>query len=312
MYTYQEFKTAIMNHFQDKMGKEVKVAINQVIKNNNLIYDALIILSKDEVITPSIYLNSFYDSYVNGEDLCVICEQIYNLYQTNRFPVGQELPHFLDFENAKSMIAYRLINYKENTRLLKEIPHIAYLDLAIVFYLLIDQTGFENTTALIRNNQLMLWNINTTELYDIAIENTPDLLPYEFTSMSKLMARLFIENFDKDELNSEEFDRLFELLQGVCSNEDQMYVLSNKQRFYGAAALLYPDMLEMIAKKLDNDFFILPSSIHEVIILPFTDKLEKEDLIEMVHEVNATEVDQIDRLSNTVYIYSRQTHDIQF
>ena len=309
---YQEFKNAVVNHFQTKMGEEVKVSVNQVIKNNNLVYDALIILSKDEVLTPSIYLNSFYDSYVNGEDLSSICEKIHHIYEANRFPKDQEPPHFLDFENAKSMIAYRLVNYNENTRLLKEIPHIAYLDLAIVFYLLIDQNGLENTTALIRNSQLMLWNINVEELYDIAIENTPTLLPYEFTSMSKIMARLFIENFNKENLYSEEFDQFFELLQSMCSKEEQMYVLSNKQRFYGDAVILYPDVLEMIAKKLDNDFFILPSSIHEVIILPFTDQLEKEDLIEMVHEVNTTEVDQIDRLSDSVYIYSRQTHEITF
>lgn len=309
---YQEFKTAIVEYFQSQMEEEVKISINQVIKNNNLVYDALIILSKDEVLTPSIYLNSFYDSYVNGEDFLSICEKIHHLYETNRFPKDQEPPHFLDFENAKSMIAYRLVNYNENTRLLEEIPHIAYLDLAIVFYLLIDQNGLENTTALIRNSQLMLWNINIEELYDIAIENTPALLPYEFTSMSKIMARLFIENFNKEDLYSEEFDRFFELLQNMCSKEEQMYVLSNKQRFYGAAVILYPNILETIAKKLDNDFFILPSSIHEVIVLPFTDQLEKEDLIEMVHEVNTTEVDQIDRLSNSVYIYSRQTHEITF
>jgi hypothetical protein len=208
------------------------------------------------------------------------------------------------------MIAYRLINYQANKQLLYDIPHLAYLDLAVVFYLLIDDADFGEATALIHNEHLSMWDIDTATLYEIATKNTPVLLPFEFTSMNQLITHLLLEELKQNELEKD-LDQIHNLLETLSTEEEQMYVLSNHKKYYGASVLLYPNVLEEIAIKLQNDFFILPSSIHETIIVPFTDQLEKETLQEMVTEINRTEVDEVDRLSDNVYIYSRDLHEVQ-
>jgi hypothetical protein len=308
--TYEDFKNAIFEHFRSIVATDTKVSLNQVIKNNGLLLDSLTILPPNQLIAPSIYLNDFYQNYLQGESLESIYGKILQIYEDNKFPHTKEISHLLDFNQVKSMIAYRLINYQANKQLLCDIPHLAYLDLAVVFYLLIDDAEFGEATALIHNEHLTMWDIDTATLYEIATKNTPVLLPFEFTSMNQLITHLLLEELKQNELE-EDLDQIHNLLETLSSEEEQMYVLSNHKKYYGASVLLYPNVLEEIATKLQNDFFILPSSIHETIIVPFTDQLEKETLQEMVKEINKTEVDEVDRLSDNVYIYSRDLHEIQ-
>jgi len=110
------------------------------------------------------------------------------------------------------------------------------------------------------------------------------------------------------EIFEETLDSPAESLGDVCDIRvtdisEPMYVVSNTQRIYGAAVILYEGVLEAFAKKIGGDFYILPSSIHETLFIPANTGIEQEELLKMVREVNEKEVSPDEELSDHVYRY---------
>jgi hypothetical protein len=99
-----------------------------------------------------------------------------------------------------------------------------------------------------------------------------------------------------------------ELIGQVISGENRvpMYVLTNRSHYYGAACMLYPKLLKCIGEGLDSNFYVLPSSVHELIILQDLGMEDAATLMDMVKEVNATEVKEEEVLSDSVYYYDRE------
>lgn len=192
---------------------------------------------------------------------------------------------------------FKLINYEQNKNLLQKIPHIKILDLAIIFNCLVDADETGNATILIYNQHLSLWNITKDDLYHLAMKNTPALLTYELRDMS---------------------DVLIELMAGVPCNSMKeefeymvpTYVLSNKSKLNGSGCIFYHNLLHNLCEKLECDLYILPSSIHEVILIPAYDHDSYDELTSMVKEVNSTQLSKEEILSDHVYFYSRETGQI--
>jgi hypothetical protein len=90
---------------------------------------------------------------------------------------------------------------------------------------------------------------------------------------------------------------------------EKMYVLSNDRGINGASTLLYPNVLYDFASSIRMNFYILPSSIHECILVPDTGKLSKAALKEMVKDVNDSHVSADEVLSNEVYYYDLATDE---
>ncbi len=91
-----------------------------------------------------------------------------------------------------------------------------------------------------------------------------------------------------------------------------LYVLTNSSGICGACALLYPDQLKNFADMLESDLVILPSSIHEVLLVPYDDHISFDELAHMVSHINRAEVPVEDRLSDQVYLYSRALDQVIF
>ena len=89
-----------------------------------------------------------------------------------------------------------------------------------------------------------------------------------------------------------------------------MYVLSNQKRVFGAAGLLYDRVLSDAGVRLEDDFYVLPSSVHEVILVPDHVAGSEKELRIMVHEVNHTQVEPEEILSESVYHYDRKKHSL--
>ena len=100
----------------------------------------------------------------------------------NRFDVD----FFRNPERVRPTVVYKLIHYEKNKELLKEIPHLPFLDLAVVFYCLLTDTPVGHATVLIHNSHLELWGKNTSWLYKAARENTERLLPGKLVSMEDM------------------------------------------------------------------------------------------------------------------------------
>lgn len=281
---YETFKNLIIQKLNTQLKDPKKITLQKVIRNNGQELDALIIMENHINAAPTLYLNHFYERYQKGLSFSEAFEELLHTYEANRpaYPINASF--FTDFLQVKDRIVYKIINYKMNQSLLQEIPHFRFLDLAIVFYclLLADDTG--NASILIHDNHLKYWNVTPDELMTLAGKNTPNLLPYEVKNMHHILSgELSIPTPD----------------------EYPMFVLTNTSRLNGAGCILYKDLLKQISDKLGSDFYILPSSIHEVILVPAPDKDSILRLSEMVKEVNATEVAPDELLSEHAYYYSR-------
>lgn len=292
--TYEEFKNIIIEKMQHLLPPDASIHIQTIIKNNGLKLDGLTISDSGSNISPTIFLNYYFEKQAYFPDFNAICKDILLTYEHNKTSEYLDVSFFTDYNIVKDHLAYRLINYEKNKELLSTVPHVRYLDLAIVFYCLLSISKKGHATILIHKNHLKLWKISAAELYQLTCFTTPRILPYDFRNMTSLFSELFGETSlsKQDAANAK---TLF------CP----MYILTNIQKLFGACCMLYPHLLEHISDKLRSDLFILPSSIHELIILPAADRSHFEELSDMVEEINRSELSPDEILSSRVYYYSR-------
>lgn len=295
---YNMFKEVILEGIKEIFKEEADCSIHEVLKNNGVKLDGLIISARQNRVSPTIYLNDFYRAFLAGTDIEEILEQIQDIYINNVLEMGYDAEKFMDLNRSKDKIAYKLINYKMNEELLGTIPHRKYLDLAIVYFMVIKDDQIENATVLINNNWLKEWNITEEELFNIAKENSPQMFKAEIVNIKDMVLSL-IEDKTDEFIN-------------IPEEECNMYVLTNNEKQYGAATILYDNIIKDFAQKNNSDVYILPSSVHELILVPGSTFVQKEGLNEMVQEVNATQVPMQEILSDHAYIYNISEDAISF
>ena len=292
---YREFLENVRKEVESRYDSNVSVTLNHVMKNNGTELDGITIMEKDKNIAPTIYINSFYDRYREGVSLKAVVSEIIRIYNQNKNSININSYYFENYENVRKTIVYKLVNYQKNKKLLEDVPYKRVLDLAVVFYCLIEQRKGVSATALIHNEHLRIWNVTEDEIYNDALKNTPVLLAGSIVPMSKILSEIAgTAPVDNDEK--------------VCeyTGEDILYVLTNSSRVNGAACILYDNLLKKFANDVHSDLYILPSSVHEVIIVPKKNAFDKSELADMVREVNEQGVSQDEILSDNVYEYNRK------
>lgn len=290
---YETFLNQITSHIQHVLSDRCTVHLEQVRKNNGLVLDGICIRTPDEPVAPTIYLNSYYEAYQNGHSLAEIYDRILDAYKNRGSFSNLDIRFFQDFSNLEDKIIFRLINAHSNQELLKTIPSLPYLDLAVVFCIyLTDDANTRQMTALIRNSHLTIWGVSISRLEQCAEKNTPRLFLPSIKSLNEML-----ENISPESPVSESE-------KPVC--ERPFYVLTSQNNLYGAACMRYPGVLKDFADRQNTDLLILPSSIHEVLLTADSPDTDYELLSNMVLEINQSEVSVEDRLSNQIYRYSRR------
>lgn len=282
------FNEKIKEMIEQNITAEAKVLLQQVRKNNNVLLDGIIIQMPDSNVSPTIYLESFYELYKQGVELENIVAEILAVYYKGRPGKTLNLDFFKDFEKVKERIVYRLINAEKNRELLKEIPHVLLEDLAICFYYAFYDEQLGEGSITIHNKHMEWWGTNHQELMRLAVENTPKLFGVEHKNLKEVMAQ-YCE----------------ELPEYIMQEDCDYYVLTNKQKTNGAACMLYEGVLEEMSEVLGGSFFIIPSSVHEIIMLKDTGKERAEDLHLMIKEVNEKHLLVEEVLSDYPYYYDQ-------
>ena len=276
------------------------VRVQDVQKNNGLVLCGLTIQKVGINIAPTIYLDSFYEEYRKGRTLESIVNTIAATYEEHKVEKDFSVDMISSFDSVKEKICFKLINAEKNQELLQDVPHIPFMDLAIVFYILVDQSSNGNATALVRKSMMQLWgNPDVYDIYDLAKMNTQRLFRGHVASMMEVMSGIIAEkaNVDHDLVDA------FFSMDVYEDNFMPMFVATNKSKINGASVILYDGLLAEFARRVGGDFYILPSSIHETIFLPATGEMDVEYLIDMVRTVNSTEVSPDEVLSDNVYKY---------
>lgn len=296
---FTNFTTLVREEVERRTGDNYRVRLNDVTKNNGVVLRGLTVMQDDSNISPTIYLNNYYEEYINGRATLInVVNDVMDTYHRNKVNQSVDMRYFLNYESVKQSIVYKLVNTEKNKTLLEDIPHIEFLDLSIVFQCLIAQEDLGTASILIHNVHMKLWDISVEELYREAKENTQRLQGYEIKSMTEVLCEIM-----KAE-NLEEFD--YEECKQELSDSVPMYVLSNKSRVEGAACMLYPNLIQDFADAIGSSFYIIPSSIHELLLLPAKEDKESREIKSMICEINDTQVSTEEILSYSLYFYDRE------
>lgn len=300
------FAATVKEAVEASLGKGYVVNINEVLKNNDTHLTGLTIRTEESNIAPTIYLEGMFERYKAGNAaIPVIVSEIISLYESHKVTMPFDASMITDFSACKAKVCFKLVNADRNKELLSDAPHLIVCDdLAVLFYILVSNDGEGTATITIRTNMSDLWGVDEDELFKIALVNTQRLFRGSVMSMASVMMELLSDRMDEE--NTKEFYDM------VVSDEDMvpMYVCTNTQKINGAGVLLYKDLLKEFAERVGNDFYILPSSIHETLLVPVSKEMQIEYLRSMVREVNATQVAPEEVLSDNVYIYRREDDKI--
>lgn len=252
--TFNEYvetvKREIINYLPEEY-KDVTPEINKITKNNGKELTGLVLRVIDNVC-PSIYLDSLYDLYQDGIKIDDILSEISHVFQREI----KRIPSFnledFTYNNMKNNLYYAVINAEKNEMLLKDIPHQRREDLAIVYRVNVFVSEEDTGSILLNNEHLKLWGVTQRDIHAQAVMNMPKILPYTFENMDDIISEIIGSDIGESE---------------KMTGENIMWVLSNDKKIQGAAYMFDEDVMLYIAEKLGGDFIVLPSSIHEVIIV---------------------------------------------
>ncbi len=289
--TFEEFCGEVADNIRNYLPEHNIEAtkIEKITKNNGVECTGIVILLAGESVAPNIYLDYYFMIYKQGRSLDDILTMISEEYLRAKATVDNS-DFNVDVEDIKDNAVIKLVNFERNRDKLEECPYIPYLDLAITFRFLVKLDNCGVASALITNKDLDRMAITKEELYQLAMDNTRKLFPEKLRCMDE-----FIPNMEQ-----------------LCPNEEdrnKLYVLTNEAGVNGATSMLYDGVIRNFAKEANKSVFIMPSSIHEIILI-CCDVVEKDRIKTLIKDVNKFIVSELDYLSDNLYFYDLDSDKI--
>lgn len=287
---YETFKTELIAVITKKLEAPYKVETYKAFKNGKEI-DAFTIRQKDTQATPTFYFKNLIEDYKNGSSVADIAEDVLEMYffAAKNSPIN--IDECQDFNVQKSNICYKVVNKESFKDQLPLIPHIDFFDLAIILYSVLSINDKNEMSFIVTNDMVKVWDTTPQELFILATKNTPRLFPINITSLNALRFQFDIPQY---KTISDTIENL---------PPDYVYAITNEYTRNGFAGIFYPGVLKCLGKRFGN-FYLLPSSIHEALIIPEGTDMSPQQLMEMVHGVNTEVVSPDEYLSDSVYQYS--------
>ena len=295
----------------DELGQEVvqeikkrmpqaKVSVKEVVKTNDIILHGIIIndIASESNVTPTIYLDNYYEGYLN-DNIAVeeIAEKIIEISNKHQCPVSFDIDMATDYDNVRNMLRIKIVNTERNVRLLQDVPHKDFLDLSAVYQILVSEDESGAATITVNNHLMQMYGVTVDELHEAALENMSIKEPVKIQSMAETMVEILgVEDIPLDELPG---------------GGPEMYVVTNPSKICGASEMLMKETLQKAADIFNGNFYILPSSIHELIAVPATEDVDVQFLRDTVCEINATQVSPDEVLSDNVYFYNVKTGELK-
>jgi hypothetical protein len=306
----EEFKHVIAESIKGYLHNQniAKVELVEVTKNNDTKLTGITVMEKDESLSPTIYLNDYFERYQEGEDLAnILTDIVSGLMEAkihNREVYTRDYSDLMAFDKVRDRIYARTVGLESNVEYLKDKVYDEKNDMALVYFILIDKKGDNIKSCALHQEMFDSYGISKEQLQEIAIENTQRFFPPILRTMDEVLEEMVFENY---EVVKKSFDQSLHdmALKGIGRNPS-MLILSNENNINGATVLFYPGILDKITETLDTDVYILPSSVHETIIVPKNDMMIESELTNMVQEVNETQVADQEVLTNHVYEYTRE------
>lgn len=293
-----EFIECLLNDLQ-ALGFEFDQV--EITKQNDTKLKGYVVRSK-EVLRQTFYFENYYNDYLNGDTIQDISSRIILGIERTKMDKDEVINIFSSFEDVKELLRVGLVSTELNVDFLKDKPFMKMGDVTVVFYVCFREDEDGNIPISWITNKLKdSWSINLCDLYSTAIRNSMREDKAVLTSIQDAMFKITV---------GAPYQCMNLLSDDVPLDPEDMYVLTNKSKNRGAAVILYEGILSDVADRMCVDvLYIIPSSIHEVIVLSGLKCSEKRvctELEEMIRSINETEVSREEILGNRPLIYRRK------
>lgn len=294
--TYEEFIGSLKEELGKRFGEGCQIRRETLQKNNGIPCDSLISTSPEWKAGPVLYLGELYQGFCAGQSVKELCEEIEKHLRVDLKAAPEEIIQGIpDFSRIKGRIMFRLVHAKKNQERLRSMVHCPFLDLTMEFCIFKEGEEGEMFYVTLSEKLMKKWGVDMEELSNQALKNMKKQFPAEVMSIEEAIMG---EDINK---GGAEFD-----------SSRTLYILSNKKRMYGAGCILYEGVLKEFSDKFGRDILILPSSVHEMLLIPDEGGLKVAELEEMVESINRTVVSPKEVLSDKVYRYCRASGRIEF
>lgn len=283
-YVKENIKGYLPDAFAD-----ATVQLSEVVKNNDRILCGMSIMNPEQNISPTLYLDKWYEEYLHGKSFESILREIAEIRIDADIPEKFDIRQIMDFENCQDKIYPRIINRNLNEKMLENKPYETLEDLAIIYFIKIGDLTDGAATMMINDELMKNWNITEAELHSVALQNEQNV-QYSVRSMSSVLKSIG-NNMSLGDIEN------------VLNDSIPFFIVTNENGINGSAVLLNTDYLKMIESKIGK-FYILPSSVHEIIVLPESEVNDVVYLKEMVKDVNDSVVEEDEILSYNVYQFT--------
>lgn len=287
MLSYEEFEWEFKKALEEKYP-DAKIIRKSQYKFNK-IKNGFMIEGKGNV-HPIVYTEDFYEVYQRFEEMDLVLDSIDAAVECDKMNAYKELVK--DWEHVKEYIYPYIVNMDKNQSCMDchDYVYKQKLDFAYSVYVeIVDDDGIACVN--ITHDLLRLWSVSEEEVFAIAEKNAK----YSVKPMRQIIGELMGKDFSEED----------------CLENEAMYVVTNKTKNRGAAGIFDFDLLRKTAEELQSDFYILPSSLHEIILVLEKEAPSKQSLKEMVADVNQCQVKEEEFLSDNVYFYSKEENQVK-
>ena len=297
---YENFKESFKEALQEDLygkGIEARFDMKSVEKLNNEGYDAVTVTPADSNIGVTLNVEAFYKAHESGASMDeVVSKASDTVIRGFDNQPSIDVASLMDYEQMKDKLIMEVVSTEANADMLANVPHVEMEDMSVVYRFVIDSNDDGRATILATNNMIEAMGVTPEQLHEDALKNAPELKPAVITGMSEVMAEMM-------GMSPEEM-----AMMGMPTDpaDEQMFVATVPDKIHGAGVLAYQDFMDQAAERVGGSFYILPSSLHEVLLVPDNGQMSLHDLESMVREVNATQVAPEDKLTDNVYHYDAE------
>ena len=288
---YEKFKEQFVEDLKERLeagGEKLSVDLNAVQKMNQN-YEAVTVKPEDAIIGVNLNMTEIYERYDRGMSYDTLVSEVAEkadraLHDRPDF----NLEALQDYDQMKEKLSMEVVSAERNADLLEKVPHKNMEDMAVVYRFVLDSDSEGRGSILVTNQLMDNYGITAEQLHADALQYAPVMRPAVIQTMAETLL----------EMMGPEAKDMIPVLP-----DDPLFVATVPDKIQGAGVLAYQDFMEQAAERVGGDFFILPSSIHEILLVRDDGTFDINHLEDMVKQVNETEVAPEDLLTDSVYHY---------
>lgn len=297
---FYEYVKDNVKEYLPESYKDAEITLQEVEKNNGLKLTGITIPNGDQRIVPRVYLDSFYLEYVIGKDVDSCVGDVVDMYieaQDKAEFIKMGVPDIFDYKKMKEKLQVRICDQEWNEERLADKVIMEHGDFAAYYAVNLEENGEGISSIPVTISLMNEWGVSVEQIQADAVA----------ADRNRGVVLMNMKEIIKSMIFGEEPENLLNEKLDIETMREPLFCLTNAQKMNGASLLLQEDIRKQIGECLGSDYFVLPSSIHEVLIVPDNGLFEVPELNAMVKEVNETQVERQEQLSDKVQFCDGKT-----